>query len=103
MGGDPGTLAPDTLFNEIRGKSLGNEFADAVRTVANERAGLVPRAPGGTQMLRAYRLLVDEDLAVIGQLEQILGPRRAEQFLNHEALGNHDHGFRVGPPPAPKK
>lgn len=102
MGGDPGTLGTDTVFNEIRGKSLGTEFADAVRTVANERAGLAQRSAGGTPMLRAYRLLVDEDLAVIAQLEQLMGPRRAEQFLNHDALGNHDHGFRVGPAPVPK-
>ncbi len=89
MGGDPGTLGTDTVFNEIRGKSLGAEFADAVRTVANERAGLAQRSAGGTPMLRAYLLLVDEDLAVIAQLEQLMGPRRAEQFLNHDALGNH--------------
>jgi hypothetical protein len=100
LGGDPslaGTLGSDALFNEIRTKSLKGDWDEAVRLSANERAGLVPAGTTGTPVLKALRMLIGEDDRVLNELDQLLGPARAEQFLNSENTAHHNHGFGVGP------
>lgn len=100
LGGDPSlaaTLGSDALFNELRTKSLKGDWEEAVRRSANERAGLLPAEPGGTPVMKALRMLVAEDERVLDELDALLGPARAEQFLNHENTSHHRHGFGVGP------
>ena len=100
IGGDPAlgsTLGSDALYNEIREKSLKDDWTDAVRQTANERAGLSSPGVSGTPVLKALRMLVGEDERVIAELEQLLGPARAEQFLNNENTAHHHHYHGVGP------
>ena len=102
IGGDPNQaaiLSSETILNELRGKALNGDFASAVRQLANERAGLAAPIAGGPPVYRAYRLFLVEDERVIAELEQLLGPRRTEAFLNHDKLSHSDHTFGVGPPP----
>lgn len=105
IGGDPrsaDTLSSQSLLSEIRDKALTGEFAAAVRQLANERAGLVP--PGdpnaGSAILRALRIFVSEDAWVLDELDRLLGPRRAESFLNGD-VPKSDSSFGVGPAPRP--
>jgi hypothetical protein len=100
LGGDPSlasTLGSDALFNELRAKSLKGDWEEAVRRAANERAGLLPQEAGGTPVLKALRMLAGEDDRVLDELDALLGPSRAEQFLNHQDTAKHRHGFGVGP------
>jgi len=102
IGGDPNqasTLGTETIFNELRAKSLKDDFPDSVRTLADERAGLIaPRDPAaGPPVMRACRLFIVEDERVISELEKLLGPRRSEEFLNHPKTSHNDHTFGVGP------
>lgn len=102
IGGDPGsagTLATHTLFNEIRGKALKGDFANAVRQLANERAGLAQpvSAAAQTPIMRALKVFIEEDERVIAELEQLLGHRRAEEFLNHENSSHSNSVYGVGP------
>jgi hypothetical protein len=78
-------------------------MAEAVRTLAEQRAGLRPttHAGSGTPILRALSLFLAEDTKVITELEQLLGPRRAEALLNHNDMPHSDHVFGVGPRPNP--
>ena len=100
IGGDPalaGTLASSTLMGEIQNKSLKDEWAISLRQAAKERAGLVPAERNASPMLRAFRLEVAEDDKVLDALDQILGPARAEQFMNHESGGAGVSTFMAGP------
>jgi hypothetical protein len=102
IGGDPGaaeTLSGEGLLSELRDTSLPGEFENAVRQLANERAGLVPQGDptSGSAILRALRIFVGEDERVIDELERLLGPRRAEALLNHAEFPKSDHTFGVGP------
>lgn len=103
IGGDPNlasTLGTETIFNELRSKALKNDFANSVRALANERAGLSPASnpSSGPPVMRASRLFIIEDERVISELEKLLGPRRAEEFLNHPKVHHNDNVFGVGPP-----
>lgn len=93
-----GTMNQRQLLEALRARAPDDEWADAVRQVANERAGLAPRQAGGTSVYRALRVLADEDFAAMDALDQILGAR-ADRFIDDPALGNLDHAFRVGPAP----
>jgi hypothetical protein len=42
-------------------------------------------------------MLIGEDDRVINELDELLGPARAEQFLSHENVPHHHHSFGVGP------
>ncbi len=102
IGGDPNlasTLGTETIFNELRAKALKDDFAEAVRTLADERAGLRPRGnpEDGVAVMRAFRLFLVEDERMIDELERLLGPRRAEEFLNHPKGFHSDNTFGVGP------
>ena len=108
IGGDPNqasALGTETILNELRSKSLKNDYSESVRTLADERAGLIavgdPAA--GPPVMRAYRLFTAEDERVINELEKLLGPRRTEELLNHPKFSHSDHTFGVGPrkPQAP--
>jgi hypothetical protein len=46
-------------------------------------------------------MVVDEDDRLVIDIEAILGPARAEEFLNHPDTSHADHTHGVGP--APKK
>ncbi len=105
LGGDPSlgsTLGSDPLFNELRNKSLKGDWEDAVRLVANERAGLVEPTAGGTPVLKALRLLLAEEERTLNELDALLGPARAERLLSHDSTAHHTHGFGVGPAGARK-
>lgn len=102
IGGDANqasTLGTETIFNELRAKALKDDFAESVRTLADERAGLIP--PGnpaaGPAVMRACRVFIVEDERVITELEKLLGPRRAEEFLNHAKSSHNNNVFGVGP------
>ena len=102
IGGDPNqasTLGSETIFNEVRAKSLKNDFAESVRSLADERAGLIPQGDpaAGPPIMRACRLFIVEDERVISELEKLLGPRRCEEFLNHAETSHSNHTFGVGP------
>lgn len=102
IGGD-GSLAEslgiETLLSELRSKSLAGDFERAIRTITRERAGIVPAgAPGeGPAVLRAYRLLWQEDDRVVLELERLLGATRAEKLLNHPKTSHSDNTYGVGP------
>jgi hypothetical protein len=103
LGGDANaasTLSTNTLLAELRDKALKDEYPNAVRQLANERVGLTAKGDPnvGPPILRAYRVFMLEDERVIGELEQLLGHRRAEEFLNHEQTSHSNHTFGVGPP-----
>jgi hypothetical protein len=105
LGGDPSlgsTLGSDPLFNELRNKSLKGDWEDAVRLVANERAGLVEPTAGGTPVMKALRMLLAEEERTLNELDALLGPARAEQLLSHDSSPHHSHGFGVGPAGARK-
>ena len=102
MGGDPNlasSLNTETIFNELRAKALAGDFNETVRTLAEERAGVIPRGnPSvGFIVMRAARLFLVEDERVLNELEKLLGTRRAEEYLNHEQTQHQDHTFGVGP------
>lgn len=102
IGGDmnqAATWESTTILSELRLKSLKDEYPDAVRTLANERAGLVPVGDPsvGPPVLRAYRQFVIEDERTISELEKLLGPRRTEELLNHPKYPHSNHTFGVGP------
>ena len=99
IGGDASSLSTQTVFEELRSKALRNEFAEAVRLLADVRAGLTQRpAPGtGSAISRAFLLLDQEDQRTIAELEQLIGARRAEALLNDPKLSHSDHTFGVGP------
>lgn len=105
LGGDPSlasTLGSDPLFNEIRSKSIKGDWDDAVRLVANERAGLVSPTANGTPVLKALRMLLAEEERTLNELDALLGPARAERLLSHDSYPHHSHGFGVGPAGARK-
>jgi hypothetical protein len=102
MGGDPnlaGTLTVVSMVNEIRMKALGDDYGDAIRQLANERAGLVPVGDpnAGPTVLKTFRLLVAEDDRILNELDSLLGPSRAEALVNDDAFGHSRHGYGVGP------
>ncbi|MBX7100284.1 MAG: hypothetical protein K1X89_21385, partial [Myxococcaceae bacterium] len=101
IGGDPGSLSSQSMLEELRSKSLGSDYADAVRLLANVRAGLAaPPAPGtGSAISRAYFLFDAEDRRVIDELDALIGPARAEALLNHPDVGHSNNTFGVGPAP----
>ena len=103
IGGDPNlasTLSNFTILQELRAKALDGDYANAVRQMANERAGLVPLSDpaSGSAVFRAYRMMWAEDDRVVSEVEALLGPSRAEQFLNHPSSDHGDHTWGVGPP-----
>lgn len=99
IGGDPEALpeldAP-RLFMELQRLSREDELKEAVRVAANERAGIVPLGTGGSAAVRALRLLWQEDDRVVEEVERILGPARAQRFLDHEKTSHADASFEVG-------
>ncbi|MBX7113016.1 MAG: hypothetical protein K1X64_01685 [Myxococcaceae bacterium] len=102
IGGDPDSAASwstSTLLGELRSKGLGTEYGDAIRQLANERAGLVASTPegAGSAIYRAYRTYIEEDDRTLSELERLLGPRRTEELLNHENTSHSNHTFGVGP------
>ena len=102
MGGDPNfaaSLGTETIFNELRNKALKGDFAESIRTLAEERAGLIPvgNPAAGPIVMRAARVFLTEDERVIAELEKLLGSRRAEEYLNHPDTQHHDNTFGVGP------
>jgi len=108
MGGDANaasTFSSVALLTEIRTKALKDEYGDAIRQLANERAGLVPAGnpSEGPVVLRTFRMLVDEDNTVLDQLDAALGPARAEALVNDEHFPHSNHGFGVGPKNPEKK
>lgn len=94
------TLSAQSLLSELRDKALPGQFEAAVRQLANERAGLVPPMDPAAQsaILRALRIYVNEDTRVLDELDRLLGPGRAEAFLNDGELPKSDNTFGVGPP-----
>jgi len=53
-------------------------------------------------MLRAYRLLWQEEDRVLDELDALLGPARAEQLVNHESMSHNSMTTRSGPGPSRK-
>lgn len=102
MGGDANlasTLSVVSMVNEIRMKAVGDDYPDAIRQLANERAGLVPASDpnSGPVVLKTFRLLIAEDDRILDQLDALLGPSRAERMVNDETFGHSRHGYGVGP------
>ncbi|MFT3839176.1 MAG: hypothetical protein QM723_19495 [Myxococcaceae bacterium] len=102
MGGDANlasTLSVVSMVNEIRMKAVGDDYPDAIRQLANERAGLAPAADpnAGPVVLKTFRLLIAEDDRILDQLDALLGPSRAERMVNDETFGHSRHGYGVGP------
>lgn len=102
IGGDPSALSTLTIFEELRMKALPGEYEDAVRRLADARAGL-PAAPGAavgptSAIGRAFALLDQEDQRTLTELEQLIGPARTEAMVNDEKnFPHHNHTFGVGP------
>ena len=92
-------LSDETLLREIREKAIKGDYSSAIRQLANERAGLQPKTgPGeGPTVLRAFRLVLEEDERFVAEVTALLGPRRAEAFLNHPGTPHSDNVFGVGP------
>lgn len=101
MGGDPNlaqTFTNFALIEELKSKSLKDDYADSIRQVANERAGLVAGDPtSGSALLKAYRLLWAEDDRTVLEVEALLGPARAESFLNDKDAEHANLSWGVGP------
>jgi hypothetical protein len=58
---------------------------------------LVPVGVDGTPVVRALRLLWQEDERVIAELDRLLGPERTQQLLDHDDSSHSDATFEVGP------
>jgi hypothetical protein len=106
MGGDVNSALSFTtmaLVEELRSKSLKGEFEDAIRQLANERAGLVPPSQPSTSstVLNAFRHLWNEDDRIVNEIEALLGPARAEEYLNDKNGDHSDHVWGVGAMAAP--
>jgi hypothetical protein len=74
------------LLQEIQSKTLPRDRDLASLTATRERGGLErPTSPdAGSALLRAYRLFYREEDRVLEELDALLGPARAEQFMNHQ-------------------
>jgi len=104
MGGDVASafeMNADSLFTEIQAKSLKGDREAAVRIAGQERAGLTPVGTSGSAIVRALRLLWQEDDRMIQEVDRILGAARAERFLDHPAWHHSDMTLSVGRRSAP--
>jgi hypothetical protein len=103
MGGDASaaaTLSAESLMHEIQSKSLKGDLANAVNEAALERAGLPPLAgqQPGPPVTQAFRLLWQEDDQTVDALDALLGPARAESYLNDPNTSHSDWVTSHGPP-----
>jgi hypothetical protein len=102
IGGDANiasTLETNELLGEISNKTPPADRGSAVLTAARERAGLEqPANPNDASgLLRAFRLYYLEEDRVLAELDALLGPDRAEQFVNHQATSHQTISNRVSP------
>ncbi len=101
MMGDPAAGQDFTvaaLVDAIRAASTSEEFATAVRQIAQERAGTATAPDDGSgshaeRMLRAIFLHEEE---IRRALEELLGPELAEALLKHSEMSGTDFSFDVG-------
>jgi hypothetical protein len=79
------SLETMALLQEIQSKTLPRDRDLAVLTATRERGGLEqPTNPDASSaLLRAYRLFYREEDRILEELDALLGPARAEQFMNH--------------------
>jgi len=104
IGGDANvanSLDSFALMRELQSKSTDRDAA--VRTAIRERGGLEqPGDPNqGSALLRMYRLLYREEDGLIAALDALLGPARAEEFLNHPNASHSTWSTTTGPTPRP--
>ena len=105
IGGDANvanSLDSFALMRELQSKSTDRDAA--VRIAIRERGGLEqPGDPNqGSALLRMYRLLYGEEERLIAALDALLGPARAEEFLNHPNASHSTWSTTTGPtPPRP--
>lgn len=102
IGGDANvasTLDISGLLHEIGTKTPRQDVQAAGLIASRERAGLEqPSNPNeGSGVLRAYRLFWREEDQVLQELDQLLGPDRAEQFINHRNMSHNTIATRVRP------
>jgi hypothetical protein len=105
LGGDPKIAAaarPSTLWHDALDLMSSEDRADAAREAARERAGLSPVTAGGSTALQVARLLQGEDDRVIGELDTLLGPDRAQQLLDDPGTQHSDFVSAHGPKPEKK-
>jgi hypothetical protein len=91
-------LDTTALIQEIQSKTLLRDRSLAVLTAARERGGLErPTSPdAGSALLRAYRLFYREEDRVLEELDALLGPARAEQFMNHPSTSHSTMSMSTG-------
>jgi hypothetical protein len=102
IGGDPNVanaLETQGLLQELQSKTVPQDRQSAALTATRERAGLeTPANPDeGSALLRAYRLFFREEDRVFDELDALLGPDRAEQFVNHQNTSHNVLSNRVLP------
>ncbi len=104
IGGDANVanaLDAFALVQELQSKSPDRDAA--VRTAIRERGGLEqPANPAqASALLRMYRLLYREEDRLIAELDALLGPARAEEFLNHPNTSHSTWSTTNRAPPRP--
>ena len=94
------SLETTALIQEIQSKTLLRDRNLAVLTTTRERGGLErPTSPdAGSALLRAYRLFYREEDRVLEELDALLGPDRAEQFMNHPNTSHSTMSSSTTPP-----
>jgi hypothetical protein len=92
-------LLPSELWGKIFLKTPPEAQADAIRILAKERAGLIPSGSGGSSpaFLAALRVQMEEENLLFDALERLLGPTRAERFVNGEHVPRFGSKFVAGP------
>ncbi len=88
IGGDANvgnSLETMGVLQELQSKTPRRDREAAFQAAIRERAGLErpTNVSEASALLRAYRLFYREEERIFAELDALLGPARAEQFLNH--------------------